>query len=230
MFGDAGRQCAEIILRWAGSLFDVALDALNIRVVLQVTGSADRSRASRRGDAGSGYGGQSIRLNVKETTAYRGFCVLLPGLLPRFCLQNRRNFVGLRMTQVDAEHRKTSFRRETGGYVPRQFNPVTRERFLRDRRQKHLSRCSGKPTDAQIAMVQSLAILEWGALSAERQDTLISMREAREFRRLHLRVVADFERSLRPSQTLATDALGYAKSLGIGNNDTRRGKHRTSGL
>jgi hypothetical protein len=35
--------------------------------------------------------------------------------------------------------------------------PTTRERFLRDRRQKHLSHCSGQPTDAQIAMVQSLS-------------------------------------------------------------------------
>jgi hypothetical protein len=34
MFGDAGRQCAEIVLRWASTLFAVPLDALNIRVVL----------------------------------------------------------------------------------------------------------------------------------------------------------------------------------------------------
>jgi hypothetical protein len=34
MFGDAGRQCAEMVLRWATTLFDVQLDALNIRVVL----------------------------------------------------------------------------------------------------------------------------------------------------------------------------------------------------
>jgi len=30
----AGRQCAEIVLRWAGTLFAQPLDALNIRVVL----------------------------------------------------------------------------------------------------------------------------------------------------------------------------------------------------
>jgi hypothetical protein len=34
MFGKAGRQCAEIVLRWARTLFAVPLDALNIRVVL----------------------------------------------------------------------------------------------------------------------------------------------------------------------------------------------------
>ena len=34
MFGEAGRQCAELILRWAEVLFAKPLDALNIRVVL----------------------------------------------------------------------------------------------------------------------------------------------------------------------------------------------------
>jgi hypothetical protein len=34
MFGEAGRQCAEVVLRWATTLFAVPLDALNIRVVL----------------------------------------------------------------------------------------------------------------------------------------------------------------------------------------------------
>jgi hypothetical protein len=34
MFGEAGRQCAETVLRWASVLFAVPLEALNIRVVL----------------------------------------------------------------------------------------------------------------------------------------------------------------------------------------------------
>jgi hypothetical protein len=34
MFGAAGRQCAEMVLRWAGTLFAVPLDTLNIRIVL----------------------------------------------------------------------------------------------------------------------------------------------------------------------------------------------------
>jgi hypothetical protein len=34
MFGAAGRRCAEIVLRWAETLFAVPLDALNIRIVL----------------------------------------------------------------------------------------------------------------------------------------------------------------------------------------------------
>jgi hypothetical protein len=34
MFGEAGRQAAELVLRWATTLFAVPLGALNIRVVL----------------------------------------------------------------------------------------------------------------------------------------------------------------------------------------------------
>src|SRR5262249_53623509 len=34
MFGHAGRQCAEIVLHWAITLFAAPLDVLNIRVVL----------------------------------------------------------------------------------------------------------------------------------------------------------------------------------------------------
>jgi hypothetical protein len=34
MFGEAGRQCAEIVLRWVTTLFAVPLDVLNIGVVL----------------------------------------------------------------------------------------------------------------------------------------------------------------------------------------------------
>ena len=34
MFGEAGRQCAEVVLKWAGTLFAVPLDTFNIRVVL----------------------------------------------------------------------------------------------------------------------------------------------------------------------------------------------------
>jgi len=34
MFGNAGHQCAEIVLSWATTLFAAPLDVLNIRVVL----------------------------------------------------------------------------------------------------------------------------------------------------------------------------------------------------
>jgi hypothetical protein len=128
------------------------------------------------------------------------------------------------MTRADTQRREVY---RAPNYIPRQFNENSRTRFLHSRREQHLARIPGEASDAQIAMVQSLASLEWSALSAERQDTLASMVAAREFRRLHLRVVADFERSLRPQPSPTADALGYAKGLGMGNG-TRRTRNRVS--
>jgi hypothetical protein len=34
MFGEAGRQCADVVLKWAATLFAAPLDSLNIRIVL----------------------------------------------------------------------------------------------------------------------------------------------------------------------------------------------------
>jgi hypothetical protein len=34
MFGEAGRQCAAVVIKWASTLFAVPLETLNIRVVL----------------------------------------------------------------------------------------------------------------------------------------------------------------------------------------------------
>lgn len=102
------------------------------------------------------------------------------------------------MTQYAARRRHSTNIRESGRYLPRQFNSVTRERFLRSRRRRYLDRISITPTDAQTATIHSLATLEWGALSAEHENTLQSLREAREHRRLLLKVLADFERSLAP--------------------------------
>jgi hypothetical protein len=56
MFGDAGRQCAEIVLRWATVLFSVPLDVLNIRVVLAPIelGPYNRHAGYRYGPEGKG--------------------------------------------------------------------------------------------------------------------------------------------------------------------------------
>jgi hypothetical protein len=102
------------------------------------------------------------------------------------------------MTHDAAARQRTSLRFEVDTYVPRQFTRTTKMRFLRDRRQRYLSRISGQPSDGQVAMALTLASLEYAALSAERENTLQSLREAREHRRLLLRVLGDFERSLIP--------------------------------
>jgi hypothetical protein len=56
MFGLAGRQCGEIVLKWATTLFAVPLDALNIRVVLAPVelGPYNRHRGYHYGREGSG--------------------------------------------------------------------------------------------------------------------------------------------------------------------------------
>ena len=102
------------------------------------------------------------------------------------------------MTQNGIERQKTSYRLETGRYVPRRYNSATRMRFLRDRRQGYLDRISGPPSDHQRTMIQALAQLEWSALQFEDENTLVALRESREHRRLMLKVLADFEATLQP--------------------------------
>ena len=104
------------------------------------------------------------------------------------------------MTQVAAIRRKTFIRQKIGKYIPRQFTSTTRYRFLLDRHRGYLARISGMPTDQQRAQIESLAQLEYAALKCEAENTLVSMRESREHRRLLLRVLEDFEESLMPAR------------------------------
>jgi|SRR6516165_9632029 len=104
------------------------------------------------------------------------------------------------MTQVATARRKTFIRQKIGKYIPRQFTSTTRYRFLLDRHRGYLARISGMPTDQQRAQIESLAQLEYAALSCEAENTLVSMRESREHRRLMLKVLADFEATLQPAR------------------------------
>jgi hypothetical protein len=98
--------------------------------------------------------------------------------------------------------RNSTVRRETGRYLPRQFNRVTRERFIRDRRRRCLARIiPGPPTDEQAVLAHSIACEEYAALEAEAEGGLKALREAREHRRLLARLFVDFERSLRSKAT-----------------------------
>jgi hypothetical protein len=77
MFGDAGRQCAEVVLHWAGILFAEPLDSLNIRVVLAPVelGPYNKHR-------GYHYGrddGTFILLNRHLVELHNGTLRLLPG-------------------------------------------------------------------------------------------------------------------------------------------------------
>jgi hypothetical protein len=99
------------------------------------------------------------------------------------------------MTHADLQRRDATDR-----YLPRRYNALTQGRFLRARRKGYLARVSGPPTVNQIEMARSMAVLEWGSLVAENEGSLQSLREAREHRRLLLRVLADFERSATAAQ------------------------------
>lgn len=109
-------------------------------------------------------------------------------------------------TRQDAQ-RRGSMTAELGRYVPRQFNPITRERFLRDRRRRYLSQVpSGAPTDAQATMIQSLASLEWSALLSEADGSVQALAAAREHRRLLMRLLSDFEKSVAAPPRAPTTA------------------------
>ena len=120
------------------------------------------------------------------------------------------------MTQAAAARPISTQRRELRWYAPRRFNAVTRERFLRDRRRRYLARLTSSPSDAQAAVILSLARLEWAALAAEAEGGLAALREAREHRRLFQRLLADFERSLTARERPLTvdEALSAIHALG----------------
>lgn len=81
-------------------------------------------------------------------------------------------------------------------YRPRSFSQPSRWRFVRNRRALYLGRIVGAPSEAQKALIDTAVELEWGALIAEAEGGITAFREGRELRRLFLRVVGDFERSL----------------------------------
>jgi hypothetical protein len=96
--------------------------------------------------------------------------------------------------QIEAESRQIAWEQIRAANAKRKAS--TCGRFLKAERERHLARVHGEPTNAQVEMARSMAVLEYGAFQAESENTLRSLREAREHRRLLLRVLADFEKSL----------------------------------
>jgi hypothetical protein len=103
------------------------------------------------------------------------------------------------MTQPRESSRIITQGRSLGRSTPRVFTQTAWWRFAADRRRRYVSRIPGKPNDAQAALVQSLIRLEWSALRAESEGTLMGDREGREHRRLFQRLLDDFERGLAKS-------------------------------
>jgi hypothetical protein len=75
MFGVAGRQCAEVILKWAGTLFAIPLDALNIRVVLAPVELGPYNRHTGYCYGGEGQG--AFILGNRHIVGLRGGTLIL---------------------------------------------------------------------------------------------------------------------------------------------------------
>ena len=102
-----------------------------------------------------------------------------------------------------AQSRSPSPRDPLARYRPRTFGKASRWRFVRDRRTLYLGRVEGGPSESQKALIETLIELEWSALKAEAEGGMVAFREGRELRRLYLRALADFERTVKDAAEAA---------------------------
>jgi hypothetical protein len=72
---------------------------------------------------------------------------------------------------------------------------------------------TGEPTPMQEQLIEQIAALEWAARRAEASDTLVGERDGREHRRLLMRFVADFERTLVSAMVVTLPSEPAAKPL-----------------
>jgi len=121
MFGEAGRQCAEVVLKWATTLFAVPLEVLNIRVVLAPVELGPYNR-----HAGYCYGGEGkgalILGNRHVVTFKRGTLALIKPAESN--LSGYENFIvheltHIRQAQLLREHKGEWGWSQTGGNVHR---------------------------------------------------------------------------------------------------------------
>jgi hypothetical protein len=121
MFGEAGRQCAEVVLKWATTLFAVPLEVLNIRIVLAPVELGPYNR-----HAGYCYGGEGkgalILGNRHVVTFKRGTLALIKPAESN--LSGYENFIvheltHIRQAQLLREHKGEWGWSQTGGNVHR---------------------------------------------------------------------------------------------------------------
>src|SRR5580658_9770606 len=87
-------------------------------------------------------------------------------------------------------------RNQLAQYTPSSFSQHSRWRFGRNRKAAYLGRIVGEVTSWQVTTIATMVALEWASLVAESKHTdMIAMREARENRRLLMRLLADFEKT-----------------------------------
>jgi hypothetical protein len=117
MFGEAGRQAAELVLRWAPKLFAVALEVLNIRVVLAPVELGPYNR--HEGYCAGGDGEAAFILgNRHMVRLYKNTLVLEHGL-KRFKDFIVHELTHHRQRQLLAEHASDPAWRSTRGGVHR---------------------------------------------------------------------------------------------------------------
>jgi hypothetical protein len=116
------------------------------------------------------------------------------------------------MTQTDLQ--------ELGSLIPyplRKFNLLTRYRFLKACRKMYLDRVLGEPTDKQIRLARTAAMLTYAHLQAVAIETADPLRGAdhasRHVQRL-VKVADEFERTLPPPRiVIAPPAKSLAEHL-----------------
>jgi hypothetical protein len=118
MFGEAGRQCAEIVLQWAQTLFAVPLDALNIRIVLAPVELGPYNR--HVGYCAGGEGEAVFILGNRHIVELRRRTLVLVQSLDRCADFIVHELTHARQAQLEAEHgwgRKRGAHRDKGWYA-----------------------------------------------------------------------------------------------------------------
>jgi len=114
-------------------------------------------------------------------------------------------------------------------YRPREFNPLTKSRFFRDRRKRLLAHIGGQPDARQAVTIERIVAIEWtiSRLQARLDAGELSQHAARELLAFHnhLRLLMS---SLGPAAAAKPPPL--AEYLASKRDATRRGRSMTAAL
>jgi hypothetical protein len=119
------------------------------------------------------------------------------GVVTLDCHREVTDIVGMVAPSRTSPRPDAAARNQLAQYTPSSFSQHSRWRFGRNRKASYLNRIVGEVTPWQVSTIATLVSLEWAALVAEsRHADMVAGREAREHRRLFMRLLADFEKSL----------------------------------
>jgi hypothetical protein len=118
MFGEAGRQCAQIVLHWASRLFAVPLEVLNIRVVLAPVELGPYNR--HMGYCAGGEGKAALILGNRHIVEFQGGTLTLVQDPVRCIDFIVHELTHARQAQLEAQHgwpRRRGAHRDKGWYA-----------------------------------------------------------------------------------------------------------------